>query len=324
MSAFIQAAIGSAVATLVVLAVSRVWRRADGAFWHGVWTAIAAASIVLPIANLVLPRTQVWLAGDSPVGRELESWALRLAAWDALLVVYTLGVAWSVLRLASGVLLVQRLCRRSVPVEGLPQTRLIQFIGSASRVVRTHRRVQVPLTAGWRAPIVLLPETWLTWESERLNAVLRHELAHVARRDYAWNIVAACFHAMYWFSPAAWVVTRNIRLTAELAADRWASDELGRVPYARILVESARELLRGRRSGMLAPSAATVLEARVAALTGMPDEAPSSSPRARRLAVAIVVVALLASALVQFGVGLPAAGVPADHQARHAARHSGH
>ena len=322
MNAFVQAAIWSAVATLVVFAISKVWRRADAAFWHGVWTSIAAASIVLPFANLVLPRAQVSFAGDSAVGRELEGWALRLAASDAVLVVYALGVAWCLFRLASGLLLVQRLCRRSFAVEGLPASRLRQFIGAASSVVRTHRRVQVPLTAGWRAPVVLLPETWLTWESERLIAVLRHELAHVARRDYFWNIVAACFHAIYWFSPAAWIVTRNIRLTAELAADRWASDEMGRVPYARILIESARELLRGRRPGMLAPSAATVLEARVAALTGMPDDAPSSSRRTRRLAVVIVVVALLASAFVRLGVGLPTP-VPSDHQSRHAARHAG-
>ena len=323
MSAFVQAALWSAVASLVVLAVSKVWRRADAAFWHGVWTAIAAASILLPVANLVLPRAQVLVAADGPVARELESWALGFATSNLVLLVYAIGVAWCLLRLASGVLLVQRLCKRSVAVEGLPRTRLHQFIGAASGVVRTHRRVQVPLTAGWRAPVVLLPETWLTWESERLIAVLRHELAHVARRDYAWNIVAAVFHAMFWFSPAAWIVTRQIRLTAELAADRWASDEMGRVPYARILVESARELLRGRRSGMLAPSAATVLEARVAALTGMPDDAPSSSVRARRLAVVIIVVALLGSAFVRLGVGLPNP-IPADHQLRHAAQHSRH
>jgi len=323
MNAIVQAAIWSAAATLLVFALSKLWRRTDAALWHGVWTAIAAASLVLPLANLVLPRTQVSFAGEGPVGRELESWATGFAASDLVLVVYAIGVAWCLLRLASGVLLVQRLCRRSLVVEGLPQTRLRQFIGAASGVVRTHRRVQVPLTAGWRAPVVLLPETWLTWESERLTAVLRHELAHVARRDYAWNIVAACFHALYWFSPAAWIVTRNIRLTAELAADRWASDEMGRVPYARILIESARELLRGRRAGMLAPSAATVLEARVAALTGMPDDAPSSSSRARRLAIVVIVVALLASAFVRLGVGL-STPVPADHQARHAAQHLKH
>ena len=277
MSAIWQAALWSAGATLVVFVASRIWRRTDAAFWHAAWTAVAAASIALPLAHVLLPRaTTVAFAGDGPIGLEIESWATRASASNTLLAIYLLGLAFCAVRLASGLLLVQRLRRRSVAIEGLPLVRLRQFVREATSVVRTHRRVQVPLTAGWRSPVVLLPETWLTWESERLDAVLRHELAHVVRGDYVWNIVAECFRAMFWFSPAAWIVSRRIRLTAELAADRAASDDMGRVPYARILVESARELLRGRTPGMLAPGAATVLEARVAALTGMPDELLSS------------------------------------------------
>ncbi len=321
MSALWLAALWSGLATLVVLVASRVWRRTDAAFWHAAWTAIATGSLALPLAGVLLPiATTLAIAGDGPVGVEVVNWATRAASSSGLFTIYLAGLAFSAFRLASGFLLVQRLRRRSEAIEGLPLVRLRQLAPGATSLVRTHRRVQVPLTAGWRSPVVLLPDTWLTWENERIDAVLRHELAHVERGDYVWNLVAECFRAIFWFSPAAWIVSRRIRLTAELAADRAASDDMGRVPYARILVESARELLRGRAPGMLAPGAATVLEARVAALTGMPDDLPSTSRRTRRLAAVLIAALLLSSSFVRFSPG-PPSPVDDDHATRHAARH---
>jgi beta-lactamase regulating signal transducer with metallopeptidase domain len=258
----------------------------------------------------------------------------QVAAWSAWVppsgvpaACYLAGASFFLLRFVSGLLLVRRLRRQSAPVEGLPAVRLRQVVGAAAALVRTHRRVQVPVAAGLRRPFVLLPETWLTWETDRLAAVLGHELAHVARRDYGWNVLAAVFQTIFWFSPFAWFVVGRIRLTAELAADRFASDELGRVSYARILVESAREMLRGRALGVLAPGAATALEARVEALTTLPDGAPSAGRSVRRLAIVLVSIAILASAFVQIG-GETASGGSAPtasdgHAALHQIRHSG-
>jgi beta-lactamase regulating signal transducer with metallopeptidase domain len=240
-----------------------------------------------------------------------------------VIVVYLAGVAVCGVRLTAGLLLVGRLRRRSTPVEGLPLDWIREAAGETDAVVCTHTRVQVPIAVGWRHPIVILPESWLACDRARLAAVLRHELSHVTRRDFAWNVLGAVFHAVFWFSPAAWLVVRRIRLTSELAADRSAADALGRAPYARMLLDSARDLLHARSAGMLAPSAAAVLEARVAALTGADDEPPQATARTRRLAAALVAALLLSTAVVQLGTSA-APPAPGDHDARHQIRHAQH
>lgn len=319
MSALLQAAVWSGAATLVLLALSRFWRGNDGALWHAAWISVAAASAALPVINAVLPDTFTAFVSDGDGARAVTFWLTAAGASSWVFLIYIAGVVWSGFRLASGVLLVGRLCRRSEAVEGIFLVRLRQCVSVPPGLVRTHRRVQVPITAGFFTPAVLLPETWITWDTERLTVVLRHELAHVERGDYRWNLFAIAFEAMFWFSPLARIVSRRIRLSAELASDRSASDQMDRVSYARILVESAREVLAESRRGMLAPGAATALEARVAALTSRPDAPATSSRRARFGVAGLVLAALVASAFVR--VQFVPAGPGGDHQSRHAATH---
>ena len=320
MSALLQAALWSGLVSLMVLAAARVWRRYDAALWHRVWGAVAAGSIGLPAAIAAVPDAVVLSLPIATATSPEAAVASTSGSLTWLAVVYLAGAAFFGLRLAGGLLLVSRLRRASVPVEGPPRRWLDTAVGDAAALVRTHRRVQVPITAGLRRPLVILPDTWMLWEPARLSAVLRHELAHVARHDYRWNLLGALFHAIFWFSPAAWLVVRRLRLTAELAADRSASEIIGPLLYARVLIESARELMQGRTASVLAPGAATALDARVAALTTSAGDERPAPPRARRIAMAAVMAVLLATAAI--GLSTAPAAPHADHDARHQLRHS--
>lgn len=323
MIALLQAAAWSGAATLALLLLSRVWRRDEGALWHAVWVAVALASMALPMLNALVPDfftlTISAAVANSGLSTAATAWVARTNAAAFLFYAYLAGVAWSAFRLISGVLLVGRLCRHSEAVEGILLARIRQCAAVPPGMVRTHRRVQVPFTAGFVRPVVLLPATWMMWDTDRLTVVLCHELAHVARADYRWNLFALAFEAMFWFSPLARIVSKRIRLSAELASDFSASGQMDRTSYARILVESARELMAERRRGLVAPGAATSLKARIAALTSRPDSSSPISARARLAAVAIVLVALLASAFVR------AQSAPtrfsADHRTQHQATH---
>jgi len=318
-STLLQAALWSGVATLVLLVIARFWRRDDGALWHEVWVAVALASAALPALDVLLPNTVTAFVTDRGASSAVTSWirAATVSSWVAG--VYFAGFAWALIRLASGVLLVRRLCRRSEAVEGFLLDRIQACVDVPAGLVRTHPRAQVPITAGWITPVILLPTTWVLWDFDRLRVVLRHELAHVERSDYRWNLFALCFEAMFWFSPLARIVSRRLRLSAELAADRSASDRMDRVSYARILVESAREVLIARRRGMVAPGAVTALEARVAALTSRPDDAEPSSARTRAMAAVAVLALILAGAFIRIE-SVPS-GFTADHVATHKATH---
>src|SRR6185312_16017319 len=77
----------------------------------------------------------------------------------------------------------------------------------------------MPMTWGWRRPVILVPAGAEAWPEPRRRAVLLHELAHVARGDYATQIAAEIVRALYWFNPLVWTATRRLRLESEQACD---------------------------------------------------------------------------------------------------------
>jgi prepilin-type processing-associated H-X9-DG protein len=66
---------------------------------------------------------------------------------------------------------------------------------------------------------VLLPAQAARWESERVRAVLLHELAHVHRGDWLTLMIASGACALFWFHPLVWLAARALRFEAERAAD---------------------------------------------------------------------------------------------------------
>jgi beta-lactamase regulating signal transducer with metallopeptidase domain len=81
------------------------------------------------------------------------------------------------------------------------------------------RHVSVPVTWGVRQPVILLPHSALQWTGDRLQAVLRHELAHVRARDAAMILSARITCALFWFHPGVWWLARRFELDAEQACD---------------------------------------------------------------------------------------------------------
>src|SRR5688500_5464854 len=229
--AWLMAAVAGGLATIVVAAIARRRRSHDAAFWHTVHTAIIGASVGAPLEAIMLPTVAV----ISPATERLAV-AVVLTPSAGLLtaavVIYVAGLVAMAVRLIAGLLLVDRLRRHSRAIEPRLAQRLARAAGIAVGRCRLHPRVQSPITVGWRDPVVVLPETALLWPVDRVRAVLHHEFAHIERRDYAWNLVAAIYLAMYWPSPLAWWLVRRARLTAELACDRAASCAVGDTEYA--------------------------------------------------------------------------------------------
>jgi hypothetical protein len=91
----------------------------------------------------------------------------------------------------------------------------------------------------WRAR-VLLPADWVErLGEEEMRAVLRHELAHVRRRDVLWSTLGYGVAALNWFHPLGWLALRRLRAEAELLCDEAAltgHGEAGRKQYGRVLI----------------------------------------------------------------------------------------
>ena len=76
-----------------------------------------------------------------------------------------------------------------------------------------------PLTCGVLKPAIVLPCIMNSWSSDRLRAVLLHELAHIQRQDVASNIVARLSCSFYWFVPCAWFAMGRANFEREQACD---------------------------------------------------------------------------------------------------------
>jgi beta-lactamase regulating signal transducer with metallopeptidase domain len=174
--------------------------------------------------------------------------------------VVAVGAAIGLLRLVSGLVAIASLRRRSTFVcdnrashflsELLPYVPL-RYLPS----VRESRELDSAAVVGWWRPTVMLPAGWQEWSAAELKAVLAHELAHIARRDALWRLVAAVAVALHWGQPLVHWLRRNLLLAQELAADELAAAAMGsKREYLQALAQLA--LRQDSRPAAIPPAAA--------------------------------------------------------------------
>jgi len=101
-------------------------------------------------------------------------------------------------------------------------------------------RLDGPATIGLRNPTVLLPRRFLDLSEPSQRGIVCHELVHVARRDWVFNLVEEVILAFFWFHPAVGWLVRRIRLWREQVVDAEVVECLGtRKPYMYALLEIA-------------------------------------------------------------------------------------
>ena len=93
--------------------------------------------------------------------------------------------------------------------------------------LRMSAACEVPMTWGISERTVLLPEQALKWEEARLRLVLRHELAHIARRDVLITLMTTVAALLLWFHPLVWVMLRASARAREQACDDVALERSG-------------------------------------------------------------------------------------------------
>ncbi|MEA5403502.1 M56 family metallopeptidase [Arcicella sp. DC2W] len=89
-----------------------------------------------------------------------------------------------------------------------------------------------PMTIGFLQPVILLPIGLITGLSNKeLEAVLAHELAHIKRHDYLVNIIQSLVEIIFFFHPATWWISANIREERENCCDDLAIELCGNKVY---------------------------------------------------------------------------------------------
>jgi len=123
---------------------------------------------------------------------------------------------------------------------------LFESVRSDTRVSRCELRLvtdlRSPAATGWWRPQVLLPHDFVPrLETQQLVDILRHELIHVRRRDYLWDMLATLGCFLVFFHPAVWLVRRRLRRERELVCDEAVVEGSGlrRLEYATCLTTLA-------------------------------------------------------------------------------------
>ncbi len=254
-----------AVSTLLPLLAFMIvaFFRGRAALRHLLWLSVFAVLLILPLLALLVPA-QVMTLDPGPAipvvvtmaapvtATYADSWSLEgivSALLAPLCALWLAGMVFQLSRLALGAHGLRRLYARSTVFADMEDVRL----GDGG-----------PMTFGLRKPVILLPRAAAHWPQARLDAVLRHERAHIARHDSITQLLAELACAFYWPNPLVWLGARRLRRDAEIAADDAVlASGLQASAYATQLVQVATEFAGSPRLMAMAMAAGSTLEARV-------------------------------------------------------------
>jgi beta-lactamase regulating signal transducer with metallopeptidase domain len=158
----------------------------------------------------------------------------------------------------------------------------------------TSDELASPISWGLMRPVILLNSRAVEASGEA-EAIIAHELAHVARMDWAKLLLARVATALFWFNPLVWVLAREAhQLREETADDAVLAADISDTDYAQLLVGVARHECPGLLLGAhgVAPSK-TSLARRVARVL---DGQSVRGPAARSFAAGVFVGAVLVAA----------------------------
>ena len=159
-------------------------------------------------------------------------------------------------------------------------------------VLRLSRAIDGPMTIGTVRAIVLLPFSAITsLGPDELEVVLAHELAHVRRADFFWNILQTVAETLFFFHPAVWWISSRVRHERELCCDDLALATCPNpVTYASALYRLEEHRSRHLRLAMALDGHQSrhTLLMRIARILGEPmTRIPSRSVRPFSLAAAV-------------------------------------
>jgi hypothetical protein len=158
----------------------------------------------------------------------------------------------------------------------------------------TSNDLASPISWGLMRPVILLNNRAVEATGEA-EAIIAHELAHVARMDWAKLLLARIATALFWFNPLVWILAREAhQLREEAADDSVLAADIVDTDYAQLLVGVARHECPGLLLGAhgVAPSKSS-LARRVARVL---DGKSVRGPVARSFALGVFSGAVLVAA----------------------------
>lgn len=218
----------------------KLWRTKSPALRHHVWLAALLAVALLPMLTAIIEKLPLPLPQNRAIQfvatmpQPITTIELPPATEAAVSTPTTpptpgkLQIFWAMIfwLWAAGVLfLLFRLCRQQMAIRRLcfeAETFSADELDreSSSVELKLSERINSPVLVGVIRPLILLPVDIAKWtNADERQAMIRHELTHVARLDHLTNLFQNLFGAVFYFHPMVRFACRQLQVERELACD---------------------------------------------------------------------------------------------------------
>ncbi|MEM1123861.1 MAG: M56 family metallopeptidase, partial [Bacteroidota bacterium] len=142
-----------------------------------------------------------------------------------LALLWLLGMVFFASRVVTGLFKLHQLSVNGI--QPLPEKWQHQF-EQLKQLSGIHRKVNlrlstivgVPITYRFFRPIILLPFSLFSGLSdEQIEVLLLHELAHIKRYDYLFNLIQSCIEVVFFYHPLVWWMSQKVRSEREHCCD---------------------------------------------------------------------------------------------------------
>jgi beta-lactamase regulating signal transducer with metallopeptidase domain len=160
-----------------------------------------------------------------------------------IILIWVIGMVLALIRLIGNISYVLYVKNNfNFPVDEYWQN-LLQKISSVLNVSKSvdlleSALVRSPVVVGYLKPLILFPIGAINrLNPEEVEAILAHELAHIKRNDFLINIIVNVIESIFYYHPAMWWLTSQIRREREYCCDDAAIQYTGNpFNYAKSLV----------------------------------------------------------------------------------------
>ena len=185
------------------------------------------------------------VASDQPVSEKeiVTKRPARLSLGDLVFWVWIGGLIWILTRVLLGLMAVKRFEGEGQRVRNGVLNLELQQASEAMGVRKDVplylvKRELMPMTVGAFSPKLFLPDSAQHWPEQRVQAVMRHEMAHIKRRDCLILLFAQLACAFHWCSPFAWLAKNQwIREREQVCDDHVLDSGVSKKAYASALLE---------------------------------------------------------------------------------------
>lgn len=142
-----------------------------------------------------------------------------------LVLSYSIGIIFQTLLFVQGYKKVQKLKKavhQTIPQEWFLKLENLRVNLSIKRKISyfLSDQVQVPMVIGFLKPVILFPAMLATQlDMKQIEAIMIHELSHIKRNDYLFNLLRTLTETILFFNPFVWLIGKMMATERENACD---------------------------------------------------------------------------------------------------------